>query len=790
MNLDEYEDYDFEELPKDVKTYIIKLGYTKEIWDYDDYDWDELPEKIKTAVTNAGYTQETWDNDVSPENLQENINIWWVLKTLWPSIWKHRVTAGLLILVLTGHVLSTIALAISLESLFDDAIPNKDIGGVITIGGILIGILVVASLAAVLQARWVAKLNAGIIYDLQRRLYEHILRLKSSSVSKARSGDLLARFSTDMAPVAEAVGSGVSYIVMYLFVVVGSVGAILWIDWRMGVGTLILFGGGAILGRRFPNLASKATREFKEAESQVLSAASETIRSHTLISTFGLRTYFARRFKTVAANQRKAQDQAGYRLYLAEMLAEYGSMTLVALTIVAGAFLAIYGYVTPGALVAIFTLLIYVQEGVYEMAEAGSTLLGASGGLARIQELLNRPVEDPDEEKPAIGPLVREIALNKIRLSFDGKKVLSKVSFSIKRGQHVAILGRSGSGKSTLLRLIMRLLEPDKGQLSWDGSNLQDFSRASVRDQLGVVFQEPTLIGNTIREVIAVGRDDLSDDEIEAVIRIAVLEDFAASLPSGLDTPLGEEGRELSMGQRMRLALARALVRNPSVLILDEVTAALDTSTEAQIIDTISDLTRERTIISVTHRLSVAQNADHIIILDGGKIVEEGSHEELMSLGGYYANIHAQQTAISSKGGQLQIAPEHLASIPILSNLGIDKLKLLATRFRQCRFASGSTIVRQGAPSEEFYILHRGKLEVLVGDKVVGRLDDGDFFGEMGLLFKIPRTGTVRALTPASCLRMDRDDFEHLVVGEDGIQATLLAAARYRSSENDRTLTL
>lgn len=752
MNLDEYEDYDFDDLPGDVKASIQSLGYTRNIW----------------------------DNDGKP--LKEGTSVWWVLKMLWPSLWTHRTTVILLWIALTGQVISTVALAISLEALFDDAIPDADIYGVFQIGLSLLGILALASGAAMLQARWIAQLSAGVVYDLKKRIFQHILRLPPATVSKARSGDLLAHFSTDMAPVAEAVGSGFPYLIMYLFVVIGCMGTIIWIDWCAGLGTLIIFGGGALLSRGLPKSTSQATRDFKDAESRLLSLTSESIRNHVLINIFGLTQLFTQRFEVVATNQRSAQDKTEYRLYLAEMLAEYSSMALVAITVVGGALLAIYGHVTPGALVAIFTLLIYTQDAVYEMATSSTDLIEASGGLARIQELLEQPLENLDDDKLSAKPLTEEIRFENVKLSFGKTQVLSGVSFSAKRGQHVAIVGRSGSGKSTILKLTMRLLEPNEGTIKWDGKDTQTLSRQSLRDQLGVVFQEPMLIGNTLKEVISLGREDVSDENIKSAIRSAALEELIATLPQGIESPIGEEARELSMGQRMRIALARALLRNPSVLILDEVSAALDTSTEAQIIDTISDLSKDLTTISVTHRLSVAQHADHIIILDEGKIIEEGSHQELLEAGGYYASIHEQQTAISSKEGTLSIAGDHLAKIPILSHIKGEKRASLAASFKTCRFSPGSTVIRKGEPAEEFYILHRGKLEVVLDDEVIARLVDGDFFGEMGLLFSIPRAATVRAQTPASCLRLDRKDFDRLVADDQQIEKALIAVARSRGA--------
>ncbi|MEM6885344.1 MAG: ATP-binding cassette domain-containing protein [Verrucomicrobiota bacterium] len=721
-------------------------------------------------------------DDYNEQEEKDSPGIWWVLKMLWPSIRAHQKTALLLLLALTGHVIVTVVLAISLENLFDESIPNADIPGVLKTGGVLLAVIFGASVASIYQARLVAELSAGVVFDLQRRIYDHILGMPSSTVSKARSGDLLARFSTDLAPVAQAVGVGVPFVAMYLLVVIGCLGAILWIDWRAGVGTLVLFGGGALLSHGLPELAAEATRRFKETEARVLSLASESVRSHLLINIFGLRSHFGSRFHEVASDQRAAQKESGYRIYITEMMAEYGSMALGAVAIVAGALLAIDGYVTLGALVAIFTLLVHLQEAIYEVTSAGTTLLEASGGLARIQELFDEEQEIDHPHQRVAQPLQQEIRFEDVGLSFGEKEVLSRVSCSIQCGQHVAIVGRSGSGKSTLLRLLMCLLEPASGQITWDGESFSGYSRHSLRQQMGVVFQEPLLIGRTMREVIAPVSEDISDARMEAAVRAASLEDLVKRLPDGLNSPLGEEGRELSLGQKMRIALARALVRNPSLLVLDEISASLDMATEEQIIETINALPAGQTVVSVTHRLSVARTADHIIVLGDGVVLEAGSHEALIQSGGYYANMNSQQTAITVAEDAFHIAPERLQQIPILNQVDAATLKSLSRAFSSCEFSPSDTIIQQGDPSGEFYILFRGKLQVLVGEQEVGRLEDGDFFGEMGLLFDTPRTATIQALTPAHCLRIERDDFEQLVAGVPAIEKTLQAAARLRGS--------
>lgn len=703
-----------------------------------------------------------------------------VLRELWPMVWVYPKLVSLLFFSLLGHVAATVFLALSLEKLFDKAIPNGDVRQTVLVVAALLAVIGLAMGAALVQSKVVGKLSGAVVFDLQARLLEHLLSLPPARMARARSGDLLARFSTDLASVAAAVGVAGPYLLLYALVAVGCLLAIAAMDLRAALGTFALFGFGAVLSRPMAGFASSATRKLKDAESEVLVVASETLRSYTFISVFSLRGVFVRRFAAVAKVQRAAQAQAAYRLHAAEMAAEYGSMALVAIALGGGALLASHGAISAGALVAIFTLLVYLQESVYHIAAFAGELVECSGGLARILEFLSEPVES-EEEGEKLTPLSESIRFKDLVVQYDNLTALRKVSFEIPRGQHVAIVGRSGSGKSTLLRLLMRSLDPHEGTLLWDGRDVTKASRRSLREKLGVVFQEPIIVGETVREAVRLGRPEASDADVEKALEAAALTGPKANLSAGADTPLGENGSGLSGGQKQRLALARALIREPSVLLLDEVSAALDPESERHILETIHSLPAGQTIISVTHRPLFAKGADRILLLDGGKLVEDGSHEELTARGGVYAQLYRHQTGFAEEAGRVKVTAEHLATIPMLSNCSLETLKTFAEAFAFREFESGATIIEEGARPEAFYILHRGKLDVQVGPKSVATLEDGDCFGEIGLLLDVPRTATVRTLTPVTCFRLGKEDFERLMESDKELEQALLQVVRTRS---------
>jgi ATP-binding cassette subfamily B protein len=465
-----------------------------------------------------------------------------------------------------------------------------------------------------------------------------------------------------------------------------------------------------------------------------------------------------------------------------ERSAAVGIHILQVLILGLGSYLAYRGDISIGSLAAFQALFLSLSYSLSYVTQYVPTLLLAAGGMRRIEELL---AEEPQViETGGASPLdeaAREIAFQDVVFGYDGDQVsLDRVSFRIPHGASVAFVGSSGSGKSTVLSLLMRFYDPRQGRVILNGRELQGISLDSLRASFGVVFQENFLFNTTLRENIRLGRPAASDAEVQAAASDAEIHEFIASLPQGYDTPVGERGGRLSGGERQRIAIARAILRDPPVLVLDEATSALDPATEAALNATLARVGRGRTVVSVTHRLQSVTAADHIFVLDHGRLVEEGSHAELLDQGGAYRRLWEKQSGfeVSDRGDSAHATPSRLRRFPILERLEPGLLSELSASFVTERHPGDRLVIQQGDPGDKFYILVRGTVEVLMGaaggpEKRVRVLEDGDHFGEIALLRDTPRTASVRTLCQCIFLTLQREQFASLLDRAPHLRATL-----------------
>jgi ATP-binding cassette subfamily B protein len=334
----------------------------------------------------------------------------------------------------------------------------------------------------------------------------------------------------------------------------------------------------------------------------------------------------------------------------------------------------------------------------------------------------------------------------------------------------VAFVGPSGSGKSTLLNLLPRFYEPTHGRIAFDGHDMAQATQASLRAQLGAVFQENFLFNTSIRENIRLSRADATDQMVEAAARAAEIHDLIISLPQDYDSNVGEAGGRLSGGQRQRIAIARAILRDPAILLLDEATSALDPATESAINGTLTRLGQGRTVIAVTHRLRAAAGADQIFVFQGGVLVEQGTHHALLAQTGLYRQLWQKQAGfdISDDGRQARVEPQRLRQMSLFAAISIEDLATVADQFASEYYAANETIFAQGDSGDHFYMLVRGQVAVMVADaggreRQIEILEDGDHFGEMALLTDKPRNASIKTLTPCVVISLGRRQFERLV---------------------------
>ena len=385
--------------------------------------------------------------------------------------------------------------------------------------------------------------------------------------------------------------------------------------------------------------------------------------------------------------------------------------------------------------------------------------------------------------------LTQEICFRDVSFSYSGAEhEVMHLNFAVPAGSSIAVVGHSGSGKSTLLKLLLRIYEPSTGWISIDGVELSAVGRSSLHAQIGVVLQDPILLNTTVRDNIALVKPDASDPEIEAAARAVDLHETIVSWPQGYDTVVGERGQRLTMGQRQRVALARAIVRKPAILLFDEVTAHLDPETEAAVNATLQRLSAGRTIISITHRLASAMDADRILVMNRGQLVEHGSHEELLGQKGMYFRLWRAQSgfAISADGRHAEITVDRIRAIPLFATLGERALKSLKKRFITEYYDSGSAIVTEGEIGAKFYILVRGVASVTTtgfdGNKLrLPDLEDGDYFGETALMEGGGQPATVRAQTPCLLLSIKGKRFFKLIRKKEALREEVEQTAVSRS---------
>lgn len=490
-----------------------------------------------------------------------------------------------------------------------------------------------------------ARIGAAVSNDLRLAVFKRLQALSISYHRRRPMGDLLALFSSDLDAVERAVVTEFPFALSCILSIVVGVTLLLVVEWRLALVLCALLPAVTLGPRWLGSRADQASSERQRDAANVMSTIQESVAAHPVIQVFDLQgpslVSFRRQLGTFFRSTVRASLLSGLQ---GTSISASGSLLLIVATC-GGALLTVRGELSVGGLVALIDLLWFIVFNLQALSGVVPPLQRAAGGMQRIQEVIAAPeqVVDAEDARP-LPRFSQAIGLHRVSFGYgDAAPAIVDVTATILAGQSVVITGPSGAGKSTLLGLLLRLHDPTRGYISVDDHDIQDVTQASLRAQIGVVFQDSFLFDTTFRENIRLGKPDASDEDVETAARDAEVHAFITSLPQGYDTRVGQRGGSLSGGQRQRVALARALVRQPPILVLDEPVSALDSQAEAAIHRTLQRIARGRTVISITHKLSAAVSADRILVLEAGRLVEEGSHVDLLMRDGVYAKLWKAQ---------------------------------------------------------------------------------------------------------------------------------------------------
>ena len=503
----------------------------------------------------------------------------------------------------------------------------------------LLGVLSVTSNYATI------KVGQQMVNDFRSELYAHLQRLSLAFHSRRQVGDLLYRLTSDTFAIQTLTMNGFFPVITSVVLLVGMLGVMLRLDWVLTLIALavvpLLFGAIVMLSRRITVLATDA----RIKESAVWAIAQRTIGAIRVIQAFTTEEEEHRRFvatsgASLAANLRLYTSQTVYTAFVNVVVAAGTAAVLWF-----GVTHVLAGKLTVGEVLVFTSYLASLYAPINSLMQTYGLVQGARVGAERVFEILETAPDLRDGTRPLAREEVRgAVTFEAVRFGYDpAQRVLEGVDFHVRAGEVVAIVGATGAGKTTLVSLVPRFYDPTAGRVLLDGIDVRDFQLKALRQQVAMVLQPPLVFPTTVRDNIAYGRPDATASAIEGAAHVAQLDDFLERLPEGLDTVVGEAGATLSAGEQLRITIARAVLRDAPILILDEPTSALDATTEARVMQGLEALMAGRTTFVIAHRLSTVRRADVILVLDAGRIVEQGTFTELVARGGHFARLHRTQ---------------------------------------------------------------------------------------------------------------------------------------------------
>jgi ATP-binding cassette, subfamily B, bacterial len=511
--------------------------------------------------------------------------------------------------------------------------------------GSMIGIALVKGIFAYYQLFLTSRIGYLLVYTLRGEIFNHLQRLSLSFHHRTNTGELLNKLTSDTNNLKDVFADSALTLTTHILTVVGMLFIMFQLNVQLALIVLISFPVLFFAIYYVYSRVKHSARHQRQNEGRLASRIAEILGAVPLIQAYGMENYERERFEADSTRSMKEGIRISRLEAAATRLVEIISAFGTAIVVFFGCLQAVGGKMTPGDVLVFASYMAQIYQPIRQITRLTTRFSRASVSVERINGILETaPDIEDDPNAITVNHLNGAIAFDQVAFNYaDCKQVLDNVSFRIQPGERVALVGASGAGKSTIANLIIRLFDPSQGKVLIDGKNIKEYKRSSLRQEIGVVLQSPLLFGTSIKENISYGRPDATQEEIEHAAKQVHAHEFIMALPDGYDTLMAESGNTLSGGQRQRICLARALIRQASILIMDEPTSAVDAESQALIRDAMNRLHHGRTILLIAHQFHTIRDFDRILVLKNGRIVEEGSHTKLMELGGYYHKLYQLQ---------------------------------------------------------------------------------------------------------------------------------------------------